>query len=364
MSEQLDTKVERLIRPDLLKQKAYPVPSSDGLIKLDAMENPYTWPEDLRLKWADTLRDIGLNRYPSAGADTLKRSLRRQFGLADDYDLLLGNGSDELIQLIMMAVSGRDRVIMAPDPGFVMFRMIAGFLHLDFHGVDLDPDFQLDMPRFLSAIESDQPAVIFLAQPNNPTGNLWGSDQLRRIIEAAPGVVVIDEAYTAFTDADYLPLLDDYDNVLIMRTLSKVGLAGLRLGMLMGRPEWLQQIDKLRLPYNINVLTQASAQFALDHFPVLAEQTESVRQSRAHLAEALKALPLDRIWPSEANFILVRTPSGQARAWFEHCRTEGVLIKCMDGAHPLLKDCLRLTVGTPQENEALLKALQSAAQGV
>ncbi len=356
-SDHLEQQIERWVRPDILRQKAYPVPPSAGLIKLDAMENPYVWPEALREEWAGTLRDVALNRYPPAQADDLKAALRARFGLRDDYDLLLGNGSDEIIQLIMMAVSGPGRVVMAPQPGFVMFRMIAGFLHLDFRGVDLDADFELDMPRLLQAIESEQPAVIFLAQPNNPTGNLWGSEQLRRVIEAAPGLVVIDEAYTAFTEADYLHLLDDYEHLLVMRTLSKVGLAGLRLGMLMGRPAWLNEIDKLRLPYNINVLTQASARFALDHYDVLTAQTRAICAQRDRLGEALKTLPLERIWPSEANFILVRTPEGQARRWLESCREAGVLIKCLDGSHPLLRDCLRLTVGTPEENDKLLAAL-------
>lgn len=361
MSAHLDRRVERWVRPELLKQKAYPVPPSAGMIKLDAMENPYVWPEDLRTEWANTLREVSLNRYPSAQADELKARLRRRFGLADEFDILLGNGSDELIQLIMMAVSGPGRTVMAPDPGFVMFRMIAGFLHMDFVGVDLDANFDLDMPRFLSAIESEQPAVIFLAQPNNPTGNLWGAEQLRRIIEAAPGLVVVDEAYTAFTDADYLSLLNDYDNVLVMRTLSKVGLAGLRLGMLMGRPEWLQQIDKLRLPYNINVLTQASACFALDHYGELEAQTRRICSERERLTRELKTMPLETVWPSQANFVLVRTPQGQARRWFESCKNSGVLIKCLDGAHPLLQDCLRLTVGTPEENDTLLVALNEAS---
>ena len=362
MSVKLDSMVERWVRPELLKQKAYPVPSSEGMIKLDAMENPYAWPESMRIEWANTLREIALNRYPSAQAPDLKSRLRARFGLSDDYDILLGNGSDEIIQLIMMAVSGPGRKVMAPDPGFVMFRMIAGFLHMGFVGVDLDDNFELDMPRFLQAIESEQPAVIFLAQPNNPTGNLWGTEQLRRIIEAAPGLVVIDEAYTAFTDTDYLHLLDDYDNVLVMRTLSKVGLAGLRLGMLMGRPAWLQHIDKLRLPYNINVLTQASASFALDHYDALEAQTRQLRSDRSELISALKALRFERVWPSEANFVLVRTPSGQARDWFESCKDQGVLVKCLDGAHPLLHDCLRLTVGTAEENNAMLAALRQAAR--
>jgi histidinol-phosphate aminotransferase len=359
-SKALQQRLEQWVRPDILAQQAYPVPSAEGLIKLDAMENPYTWPDAMRAAWAAELQAVTLNRYPSAQASELKAALRQHIGLSESYDLLLGNGSDEIIQLLLMTVSASGRTIMTPEPGFVMFRIIAQSLHLDFAGLPLDADFNLDMPACLAAIAEHQPAVIFLAQPNNPTGNVWPEADLRALIEAAPGVVVLDEAYTAFTDTDFLSWLDDYEHLLVMRTLSKVGLAGLRLGLLMGRPQWLEHIDKVRLPYNINTLTQASAQFALQHFAELSRQTDLIRAERERMMQALAALPLVRIWPSEANFILVRTPADQARACFEICRTQGILIKCVDGAHPLLKDCLRLTIGQPEENSALLRVLAHA----
>lgn len=361
MAEQpLEQRVQQWVRSDLLSQQAYPVPSSAGLIKLDAMENPYAWPEAMRAAWASELEAVTLNRYPSAQATELKADLRAHFNLPAAYDLLLGNGSDEIIQLLMMTLSAPGRTIMTPEPGFVMFRIIAQSLHLNFAGLPLTTDFELDLPACLAAIAKHQPAVIFLAQPNNPTGNVWPESDLRAIIAAAPGVVVIDEAYTAFTDADFLSWLDDYEHLLVMRTLSKVGLAGLRLGLLMGRPEWLEQIDKVRLPYNINTLTQASARFALQHFGELARQTDLIRAERTRVMSALLKLPLVQVWPSEANFILVRTASGQARHCFDYCRDQGVLIKCVDGAHPLLHDALRLTIGQPQENDAMLAALAKA----
>ena len=357
----LQQRLQHWVRPDVLAQQAYPVPSAEGLIKLDAMENPYTWPQSMREAWAAEMQAVTLNRYPSAQASELKADLRQHLGLSAEYDILLGNGSDEIIQLLLMTVSAPGRTIMTPEPGFVMFRIIAQSLHLNFEGLPLDQDFQLDLPACLAAIEEHQPAVIFLAQPNNPTGNVWPEADLRALIAAAPGVVVLDEAYTAFTDTDFLPWLDDYAHVLVMRTLSKVGLAGLRLGLLMGRPQWLEQIDKLRLPYNINTLTQASARFALNHFDELARQTDLICAERERVMTALSNLPLQKIWPSEANFILVRTASGQARAYFDYCRQQGVLIKCVDGAHPLLHDCLRLTIGQPAENDAMLAALLGAS---
>jgi histidinol-phosphate aminotransferase len=235
--------------------------------------------------------------------------------------------------------------------------MIATFCGLNNIGVPLTSDFDLDEKAMLAAINESQPELIFLAQPNNPTGNLWDQGVIKNIIETSEGLGVLDEAYTAFTDADHLDLLDKYEHVLVMRTLSKVGLAGLRLGLIIGRSEWLDQLDKIRLPYNINMLTQASALFALENYDMLVIQTEQIRIDRVVLTADLAALPGITVYPSEANFVLVRTPDGMARNWFEALKEKRVLIKCLDGGHPLLKNCLRITVGTTRQNAQLVAAL-------
>jgi histidinol-phosphate aminotransferase len=216
----------------------------------------------------------------------------------------------------------------------------------------------------LEAIEKHQPALVFLAQPNNPTGTRYSESDVRQIVEKAEGLVVIDEAYMAFTDCNSLPLLNEYQNLVVMRTLSKVGLAGLRLGFLVGSSQWLTEFDKVRMPYNVNVLTQASVVFALKHFDVLQRQTEAIKQDRNMIMQRLEGIGLENIWPSEANFILVRAPKDTAKTLFAGMKEQGVLIKCLDGAHPLLKDCLRLTVGAPKENEAMFLALQQSLQSV
>ena len=349
--------VERWVRPEVRALQAYAVPSSDGLLKMDAMENPYPWPASMVADWQQRLQSASLNRYPDASAASLKARLRETMGIADECELLLGNGSDEIIQLLAMALAAPDRLLLAPEPGFVMYRMIATFTGMRYAGVPLDENFDLDLAAMLALIERDQPALIFLALPNNPTGNLFSADRVRAIIEASEGLVVLDEAYTAFTDADHLDLLS-YPNVLVMRTLSKVGLAGLRLGILIGRSEWLQELDKLRLPYNINVLTQLSAEFALDHYDVLMAQTREIRRERETLYSALQDIADVQVWPSDANFLLLRC--AQARAVHAHMKEQGVLIKCLDGAHPMLSDCLRFTVGAPAENERLLATFQAA----
>ena len=355
------SRVKKLIRQEILDLSAYPVPDASGMLKLDAMENPYSWPSVAKESWADLIKDLPLNRYPDAGAEQLRDALKVSMGVPDQYDIMLGNGSDEIIQLLAMALAKPGATILAPEPGFVMYKMIATFCGLNYVGVPLTSAFDLDEAAMLAAIKTSQPELIFLAQPNNPTGNLWDESAIKNIIEASEGLVVLDEAYTAFTDADHLSLLDQYENVLVMRTLSKVGLAGLRLGLIIGRTEWLSELDKIRLPYNINMLTQASALFALEHYDMLMVQTEQLRVDRVVLMEDLAELPGVEIFPSEANFVLMRTPDGMARNWFESLKEKGILIKCLDGGHPLLKNCLRITVGTTSQNERLIAALSEIA---
>lgn len=350
--------VERWVRPEIRALSAYSVQDASGLIKLDAMENPYGWPDELRRDWAKTLKRVGVNRYPDPEARELVAVLRRVMGIPGDMMLLLGNGSDEIIQIIALALAGPGRTILSVEPGFVMYRMIATFCGMEYVGVPLREDFSLDLPAFLQAIEAHQPAVIFLAYPNNPTGNLFDPDELQRIIEAAPGLVVIDEAYSPFADASFLGRLGQFSNLLVMRTLSKLGLAGLRLGYLAGPREWLEEFHKVRMPYNINVLTQATAAFALtEGWTLLQEQSQAIRAERARLFDALQAMADVTPFPSQANFILVRTRPGQAEMTFRSLKQGGVLVKNLHGGHPLLEDCLRFTVGTAEENARLLRIL-------
>jgi histidinol-phosphate aminotransferase len=356
--QMIDALVERWVRPEIRELSAYHVPDASGLIKLDAMENPYTWPDELRAEWLQLLRTVDVNRYPDPQAAAVTAALERSMGVPAGARLLLGNGSDELIQMLAMTLGGPGRTILSVEPGFVMYDMIARFVGMEYLGVPLrGDDFSLDTPALLQAMERCQPALLFLAYPNNPTGNLFSEQDLLQIIEAAPGVVVIDEAYAPFTDASFMSRLGDYPNLLVMRTVSKMGLAGLRLGLLAGAPEWIEQVDKTRLPYNINVLTQASAEFALGHQELFDAQTREIRRQRSVLFSALQAMDGIRPFPSEANFILVRMPQGRAREIHGAMRDQGVLVKCLDGAHPLLQDCLRITVGTPEENGACQQAL-------
>ena len=239
-----------------------------------------------------------------------------------------------------------------------MYRMIALFVGMDYVGVPLRAeDFSLDLPAVLEALGRERPALTYVAYPNNPTGNLFDREQVCRMIEAAPGLVILDEAYAPFTDQSFLARLGEWPNLLVLRTVSKMGLAGLRLGYLAGPSDWLHEIDKTRLPYNINVLTQASAAFALRHRAVLEAQTQAIRAERGRLLKALAAITGAHPYPSDANFILIRLAAGRADAVFAGLKRRGVLVKNLSAAHPLLHDCLRVTVGLPQENDAFLAAL-------
>lgn len=353
----IDEQIRSLLRPEVLALSAYSVQDASGLIKLDAMENPYHWPDEMVEEWLEALRPVGVNRYPDPSADALRAALRPANGIPDGMELMLGNGSDELIQIILMAVAGQGATVLAPQPTFVMYRQIALSLGLRFVGVDLKAeDFALDLDAMRAAIAEHAPEVIFLAYPNNPTGNAFATGEVLEILRLAPGLVVVDEAYAPFADASFLPRLAEFPNLLVMRTLSKLGLAGLRLGFLVGDPAWIRQLDKLRLPYNINVLTQLTARFALSKAAVFDAQVKRIRHDRGVLAERLAALPV-RVFPSQANFLAFRPLEKNADEVFTQLKEAGVLIKNLSPSAGLLHGCLRVTVGTAEENQRFVGAL-------
>lgn len=353
-----------IFRPQILQLSAYKVADASNLIKLDAMENPYHWPEELIERWLNTLRHCELNRYPDPQASKLAAALRATYQIPDACGVLLGNGSDEIIQLLLMALP-IGSAILAPEPGFVMYKQVALSLELSYVGVPLLADsFELNLPAMLHMIEQHRPALIFIAYPNNPTGNLFKAQDIECIINAAPGLVIIDEAYAPFADASYMSQLPEHDNLLIMRTVSKLGLAGLRLGYIAGHDEIIMQLNKIRLPYNINTLTQLSAEFALHNPDIFTAQTTLIRQERALMLQALNALDGITAYPSAANFILFRTPADKANAIFDSIKQQGVLIKNLAHAGGLLQDCLRVTIGTPEENTQFLQALKNSLKNL
>ncbi|AMO25451.1 histidinol-phosphate aminotransferase [Ramlibacter tataouinensis] len=354
----MDRIIASRIRQDVQSMHAYAIQDSRGLIKLDAMENPHRLPPALRQKLGERLAEVALNRYPGDRVHELRAALARHAAMPEGFDLMLGNGSDELISLLAMACDVPGAAILAPLPGFVMYAMSAQLQGLKFIPVDLTPDFELDEAAMLAAIERHQPAIVYLAYPNNPTANLWDDAVIEKIIEAAPGLVVIDEAYQPFSSRSYIDRVARHPHVLLMRTLSKFGLAGVRIGYMLGRKALVREIDKVRPPYNISVLNSECALFALEHEPVFAAQAAQIREERGRIQRALGALPGVRSWPSDANMILVRVPD--AARTFDGMKARGVLVKNVSKMHPLLANCLRLTVGTAEENARMLEALHAS----
>jgi len=357
--ESIEHQVTSLLRPEVLALSAYHVQDASGLVKLDAMENPYTWPEEMIDEWVGKLRHIGVNRYPDPVAESLRLALRAANAVPDEVGLMLGNGSDELIQIILMGLKG-DATVLAPQPTFVMYRQIALSLGLRFVGVGLaEEDFSLDKEAMRAAIAEHRPQVVFLAYPNNPTGNAFAAEDILEILRIAPGLVVLDEAYAPFADATFMGRLKDFPNLLVMRTLSKLGLAGLRLGFLAGHPHWIDQLDKLRLPYNVNVLTQFTAEFALGKQAVFDAQISQIRREREILAGRLRQLPV-KLFPSQANFLTFRVLEKSADEVFTILKRGGVLIKNLSQSGGALRECLRVTVGTPEENHRFMDVLEAA----
>jgi histidinol-phosphate aminotransferase len=362
-------KALRFIRPDVQAMHAYAVQHSVGMVKLDAMENPFTLSPELQAQLGARLGAVEVNRYPGARIDDLKNALAKYVDLPAGLGLMLGNGSDELISLLSMACAIPNAKVVAPEPGFVMYGMSAQLQGLQYIGVPLKADFELDEAAMSAAIAQHEPAIVYIAYPNNPTANLWDADTIRRLItqvSAYGGLVVMDEAYQPFSSKSWLDEIRQHPaanaHVLLMRTLSKFGLAGIRLGYMIAPQALINEVDKLRPPYNVSVLNAECALFALEHTEVFAQQAAVIRTEREALFKALQQMAGVTPYASEANMMVLRF-NGEADAAnraFEVLKAHKVLVKNVSKMHPLLANCLRLTIGTPEENKQLLAALQAA----
>ena len=349
------------IRQDIQSMHAYAIQDSVGMVKLDAMENPHSLPAELQAALGKRLGALALNRYPSGRINDLRHALADYAQMPAGFDIMLGNGSDELIALLALACDVPGASVLSPLPGFVMYGMSAQLQGLDFHGVPLTADFELDEAAMLAAIARYSPAITYIAYPNNPTANLWDDAAIENIINAVGaqgGLVVMDEAYQPFASKSYIDRIERHSHVLLMRTLSKFGLAGVRLGYMMGPRALIAEIDKVRPPYNISVLNYECALFALEHQAVFAAQAQDLIAQRGMLSASLQAIIGVKVWPSDANMILIRV--ADAARTFAGMKACGVLIKNVSSLHPLLANCLRLTVGTRDENTSMLAALKAS----
>ena len=357
----LAQRLKKVVRQDIQSMHAYAIQPSAGLVKLDAMENPFRLPDALQRELGERLGRVAINRYPVGCVADVIAALSKYVELPPGCKLMLGNGSDELISLLALACDTPGATVLAPLPGFVMYEMSAKLQGLKFVGVPTTEAFELDEAAMLAAIEQHCPAITYIAYPNNPTANLFDAGVVERIVAAVgrqDGLVVIDEAYQPFSSRSWMPRVEAHPHVLVMRTLSKFGLAGVRLGYMVGAAGLIDEIDKVRPPYNISALNAEATLFALAHADEFARQAAVLRAEREKLLRSLADLPGAQPFPSEANMILVRVPDSK-RA-FEGMRERGVLVKNIEGLHPLLKNCLRLTVGTPDENRLMIEALKAS----
>lgn len=338
------------VPPALLAGSAYHVPRPPNIVaKLDANELPYPLPQALRDKLAAALSSVDLHRYPDPNATELRKIIAAQHGVAPEQ-LTFGNGSDELIAILLNAFAGP---VLYPSPSFVYYKLAAIARGVPFVEVPLSPTFELDEPAIHAAIARDKPSVVFLALPNNPTGTLWRVDFALELAQRYRDTVIVsDEAYAAYSGKSNLDALAANPNLVVMRTLSKLGLAGLRVGYTVASPAIAALLEKVRPPYNLSSLDQRAAEVMLvEARDWCTERAKNVVAQRAILAAGLAKH--GEVFPSEANLLLVRF--ADARATWQKLADAGVLVRLFD-AGPLA-GCLRITVGTPEENARVLSSL-------
>ena len=348
------TFIEQWLRSDIMNINAYHVPESKNLLKLDAMESPFGIPSDLMGEFLKYIEQVEVNRYPDAESLKLKDTLRSLMGISKEFEVLLGNGSDELIQLLALACNEGD-LIMSFEPSFVMYEMVSKYAHLKYHGIKLDSSFDINLSEAIHTIQSKNPKLIFIAYPNNPTGNAFDYDAILEIIKTSKALVVLDEAYYAYSDRSFLSEISNFSNLVVLRTISKIGFAGLRLGLLIGRRETIVQLNKLRLPYNINALTQASANFLLQDKKRIKKNAEVLIGERQRLFEELSLISQLKVFPSQTNFLLINCDNAQSL--HNSLVKNGILVKGFSSDSDL-SDFIRISVSVPNENNTLIAAIK------
>jgi histidinol-phosphate aminotransferase len=342
-----------LIRPQIRKLAAYHIDETPCCIKLDAMENPFSLPALVQREIAKAVNSASINRYPDPSVKELKKAIAGLWGMKP-ANMILGNGSDELIQAILLAFGGPTLI---PVPTFAMYDITSRALSQAVVTVPLDKNFDLDAGLLLRKAKESKAKVIFLACPNNPTGNRFSDTAVRKILDKADAAVVLDEAYFSFSGKSYLRLLSKYPNMIVLRTLSKIGFAGLRIGVLAASPPVIAELNKIRLPYNINTLSQVAAVAALKHRNIIERQISLLISERENLYNALAQMRSVTAYPSETNFILFRIAANATRVYLK-LKQAGILIKNLNKPGPL-KNCLRVTVGTPEENQEFLRTFKA-----
>ena len=350
-----DQELLAAIRQDILNLEAYYVEPHDVSVKLDQNENTYGIPDLIRNQFREALNELSPERYP----DLLTIKIQEAIGEISRWlpaGILIGNGSNDLLLLLVLTIVGQGKSVVHPNPSFPMYsyatRLTGGFPV----GVELDENLEYDIDAFLSAIKKRDPSLVFICSPNNPTGCTLDPDELRSIASASTGVVVIDEAYWEFSGRNARQLLDSHRNVVLLRTFSKaMAMAGLRIGYLMADPLLRDEFAKAQLPYTVNQVSRAAVLAASNNYGLVLEMARVIAAERDRMFSALQTFPMLRVYPSAANFILIQVSSG-AKTVFDGLIRKGILVRDFS-AHPLLPQMLRISVGRPEENNDVLEAL-------
>lgn len=354
-------KLKSRVSPSIRRAAAYDARRPPCRIRLDGNESPFSLPPELLNNVLEEISKVPLNRYPDPDCAALKRALSGSTGVSPD-GIVPGNGSDELIQIVIQTFCGGSGSVLVPSPTFSMYALIAAALGKKVVAQNLDAAFDLDEGAMLRAIEETAPDVVFLASPNSPTGNLFSLEKIEAVISAAPGIVVADEAYFHFCGVTHIPLMKKYPNLAVMRTFSKVGFAALRLGALFMEPALAAEASKARLPYNINSLTQAAVKVFFENGALFEENAKTVVRERELMFKNISSIGGITVFPGNANFLLIRFSSDRVaeNVWLALVE-KGILTRNFSGGG--VRDCLRVTVGLAGENREFEDALREAVRG-
>lgn len=349
------------VKPAIRAMRAYTLPPRAAQVKVNQNENPFELSDEFKRDALERMAKADWARYPDFVPQGLLEALARFAGWRAD-GVLAGNGSNELIDVLLKATVGDGVAVVIPQPTFTLYANMTTALGGTPVSVPLTADLRFDVDAMLAAGRAREAKVIIICSPNNPTGTLLPGAELLRVLREWPGLVVVDEAYHEFSRGSVVPLLADHPRLVVLRTFSKaMAMAGLRVGYLLGHPALVKELDKVRLPYNLNRFSTIAATMALERYDeVLAPSVERLIELRDRLADELAGIPGVEVAPSWANFLLIRTPWPPKQV-FEALFAAGVLARDVS-SYPMLHDRLRLSVGTAEENARAVAALQAFAR--
>jgi histidinol-phosphate aminotransferase len=355
----LDAALSR-INPKVRALKPYHLTIDTVDVKLNQNENPFDWPAEIKEEVAAFVRTRHWNRYPDFIPETLKQALASYTGVDSD-SIIVGNGSNEMLLVLLLSLTGPSRPLITCQPTFTVYRLLASGMGHDSDPVFLSDDLRFDTTAILEACAKNPDAVLLLCSPNNPTGSALSEPELRSILDTHTGFVIVDQAYVEFGAFNAIPLIADYPNLIVTRTFSKAfSAAGLRLGYMLGQEKIIAEINKIKLPYNINFFSDYTATVLLSHTDILQDRIEYLVKERNRMRQFFMSVPSVKTWDSAANFILIRT--AEKDALMQAFRRDSILVRDVS-SYPMLKDCMRISTGSADENDRLMQSMAKFYKG-